>query len=115
MRPSFANSKFRRHPRARHGASAIHPPSGHSVHLLPPEPTHLDLVAKTLDAPHSTDVGKLAFLEGKMGFLGSFWHPAQNTLLGAFVPTRFQSGIHSHFSSENDSLLSPTVNYFAHF
>jgi len=42
-------------------------------------------VAKTLDEPHPTEVSKMAFLEGKTDFAGTFWHHAQSTLLGAFV------------------------------
>jgi hypothetical protein len=30
-------------------------------------------------------VGKVAFLERKTDFPGTFWHHAQNTLIGAFV------------------------------
>jgi len=44
-----------------------------------------EFVAKTLDEPHPTEVGKMAFLEGKTDFSGTFWHHAQSTLLGAFV------------------------------
>ena len=44
-----------------------------------------ELVAKTLEEPHPTEVDKMAFLEGKTDFSGTFWHHAQSTLLGAFV------------------------------
>jgi hypothetical protein len=45
--------------------------------------------AKSLDQPHSTEVCKVRFLERETEFLGSSGHPAQSTLLGAFVPRDF--------------------------
>jgi hypothetical protein len=49
------------------------------------------LVAKTLDEPHSTEVGKVALVEGKTDQSGSFWHMPQSTLLGRFVSRRFSN------------------------
>jgi hypothetical protein len=60
-----------------------------------------ELVAKTLDEPHSTKVGKMAFLEGKTDFSGTFWHHAQNTLLGVFVRRTFRAPNYGFLHSEN--------------
>ena len=60
-----------------------------------------ELVAITLEEPHPTEVGKIAFLEGKTDFSGSFWHVTQNTLLGVFVSQGFWCPNHSLLRSEN--------------
>jgi len=44
-----------------------------------------NLFAKTLNQPHPTKVGDVRFVEGKIDFLGSFWHNTQNTFLRRFV------------------------------
>ena len=49
----------------------------------------LESFAKTLDEPYPTEVGKMAFLEGKTDFSRTFWNHVQNTLLGVFVRQHF--------------------------
>jgi len=44
-----------------------------------------NLFAKTLNQLHPTKVGDVRFVEGKIDFLGSFWHDTQNTFLRRFV------------------------------
>jgi len=44
-----------------------------------------NLFAKTLNQPHPAEVGNVGFVEGKIDFLGSFWHDTQNTFLRRFV------------------------------
>jgi hypothetical protein len=60
-----------------------------------------ELIAKTLEEPHPTEVGKIAFLERKTDFLGSFWHVTQSTLLGAFVSQSFGNPNYRCLRSEN--------------
>ena len=50
------------------------------------QPAQSQLVAKTLNQPHPTKVGDMGFVEGKTDFSCTFWHMAQNTPQGAFVP-----------------------------
>lgn len=49
----------------------------------------IELFAKMLNQPHSTEVGNMGLVEGKMDFLSTFGHwyndNTQNTLLGKFV------------------------------
>ena len=71
------------------------------VHMLLNKPAQLQPFAKSLDQPHSAEVRKVRFLEGKTEFLRPFWHPAQSTLLGAFVPRRFLGSNYSFLCSEN--------------
>jgi len=73
------------------------------------------LVAKTLDEPHSTEVGKMAFLEGKTDFSGTFWHHAQSTLLGAFVRESYPMPYALALPSEKPLLAIPNVVTFVHF
>jgi hypothetical protein len=56
------------------------------VYMLLKKPAQLRSFAKSLDQPHSAAVRKVCFLEGETEFSGSSGHPAQSTLLGAFVP-----------------------------
>jgi hypothetical protein len=65
------------------------------------KPAQLQPFAKSLDEPHATEVGKMAFLEGKTNFSGTFWHHAQNTLLGAFVRRTFWRPNDNFLRSEN--------------
>jgi hypothetical protein len=74
--------------------------SGYSRVLLN-QPANLDLVAKTLNQPHSAEVREVRFLEGETDFLGPSGHPAQSTLLGAFVPWGFWCPNYSFLRSEN--------------
>jgi len=48
-------------------------------HVLLDEPTKSELVAKTLNQPHATEMGKVGFVECKMNFAGAFGHMAQST------------------------------------
>lgn len=45
-----------------------------------------ELVAKTLDQPHPTEVGNVTLVEGKSDFSGTFRHVAQSSLLGSLLP-----------------------------
>ena len=59
------------------------------VHMLLKKPAQLQPFAKSLDQPHSAEVRKVCFFEGETEFSGPSGHPAQSTLLGAFVPRGF--------------------------
>jgi len=72
-------------------------------------------VAKTLDEPHPTEVSKMAFLEGKTDFAGTFWHHAQSTLLGAFVRQSYPQPYALALPSGKPLLAIPNVVTFVHF
>lgn len=55
--------------------------------------------AKTLNQPHSTKVGYVSFVEGKINFLRSFWHNAQNTLLVKFLRENLLDFYYTSFPS----------------
>jgi hypothetical protein len=67
----------------------IGPSSLQLVYMLLKKPAQLQPFAKSLDQPHSAEVCKMCFFEGETEFLGPSRHPAQSTLLGAFVPQNF--------------------------
>ncbi len=69
--------------------------------MLLEEPAQLEPFAKSLDQPHSAEVRKVRFLEGETDFSGPSGHPAQSTLLGAFVPQRHGCPNYSFLRSEN--------------
>lgn len=81
--------------RAIGAASAAH--FGIALHQAP-EP---QLVAKTLDKPHTTKVGKLALVEGKTDQSSAFWHVTQSTLLGVFVSPSSLNPNYTVLRSEN--------------
>ena len=62
------------------------------------------LVAKTLNEPHTTKVGKLALVEGKTDQSSAFWHVTQSTLLGVFVSRSFLNPNYTILRSENYQL-----------
>ena len=74
-----------------------------------------EFVAKTLDEPHATEVGKMAFLEGKKDFSGTFWHHAQSTLLGRFVSRSFSNPNYTFLRSENRQIVWPKTFVFTLF
>jgi len=71
------------------------------VHMLLKKPAQLQPFAKSLNQPHSAEVRKVGFFEGKTDFLGSSGHPAQSTLLGVFVPRRFSNPNYRFLRPEN--------------
>jgi hypothetical protein len=71
------------------------------VHMLLKKPAQLQPFAKSLDQPHSAEVRKVRFLEGETKFSGPSGHPAQSTLLGAFVPRDLYHPNCSFLHSEN--------------
>jgi len=56
------------------------------VYMLLKKPAQPQPFAKSLDQPHSAEVRKVGLLEGETEFPGPSGHPAQSTLIGAFVP-----------------------------
>ena len=83
------------------GLKSSFPAAGGNSHVLLKKPAQLEPFAKSLDQPHSAEVGKVRFLEGKTEFLDPFGHPAQSTLLGAFVPENFYNPNYPFLRSEN--------------
>jgi hypothetical protein len=71
--------------------------SAQLARILLEEPAQLEPFAKALDKPYPTEVGKMAFLEGKMDFWVPLRMTHKNTLLGAFV--------RQHFCRTNDNFL----------
>ena len=86
---SIANSEILRQPKMGEFAQSIQPRllfAEHShAHLMLDQVLRPALVAKTLDQPHPTEVGKVASPEGKMDRTGSFWYRTQSTLTVTFV------------------------------
>ena len=71
------------------------------VHMRLKKPVQLQPFAKSLDQPHSAEVRKVRFFEGETEFSGSSGHPAQSTLLGAFVPRSFWNPNYPFLRSDN--------------
>lgn len=61
--------------------------------------TKSELVAKTLNQPHPTEVRDMGFVEGKTDFSGTFWHMTQNTPLGRFLSQDLICLYYTSFSS----------------
>ncbi len=73
-----------------------------------------ELVAKTLNQSHSTELRDMGILEGKMDFSATFWAVAQSTPLGAFVPQRYLCCNYGYFSSESPSSEWSQCSFFTH-
>lgn len=79
------------------------------------QPAKPQLVAKTLDQPHSTEVSYVGFVEGNMDFSGSLWHMAQSSPLGAFLPWKRKRPYYTFSPSESECFSSLRVNTFTLF
>ena len=76
---------------------------------------NIELFAKTLDKPHSTEVGNMLFSEGKVNFLGNFRHLTKNTPLGAFLSKIFEWDYEAYFPSEFYDSQVKLLPIFTHF
>ena len=83
------------------GRKTSFPAAGGASHVLLNKPAQLQAFAKSFDQPHSAEVRMVRFPEGKTESLRPFGHPAQNTLLGNFVPRDFYSPNWRFLRSEN--------------
>ena len=77
--------------------------------------TKSELVAKTLNQPHPTEVGEVGFVEGKMNFSGTFWHVSQSTFLRRFLTRDLFDHYYSIFSLAIHAFSWRNFSRFTHF
>lgn len=75
--------------------------------------SNLELVAKTLDQPHPTEVGNMCFVEGKKDFSNPFGHVTQSTPMVTFVSRPLLRSSSTFFPGEIEPSCSKNGSFHA--